>query len=124
MICYFSVQYKITIENMGFYFRQSTRNYSSCIKNASSKKQIPVSSSINIQQFSPLWILVGSTGYIGCRYLLYGSNIAHCEHRELEQTSDNRFDWDKLLSYLSPDLINLLAAIVVCIMINVRFTIL
>lgn len=109
---------------MCFYFRLPTRNYSSCIKDALCRKPIPVPSSAKIQKFNPLWTLVGSTGYIGCRYLLNGGNVAHCEHREPEQISDNHFDWNKLLSYLSPDLFNLLAAIIVRSLINIRLTML
>lgn len=63
----------------------------------------------------PLWMLFGSVGYIGCKYLLNGSNVVHCEHRELEKTSNEYFDWNKLFSYLSPDVFNLLAAITVSI---------
>jgi hypothetical protein len=59
-------------------------------------------------------MLAGSTGYIGYRYLFNGSNIVQCAHKELEKSSENNyFDWNKLLSYLSPDLLNLLAAITV-----------
>lgn len=58
-------------------------------------------------------MLVGSTGYIGYRYLLNDSNIVFCEQKKLDNISDSSFDWNKLLSYLSPDLLNLLAAIVV-----------
>lgn len=63
----------------------------------------------------PLWMLVGSAGFIGCKYLLNGSNIAHCEHKELEKISNEYFDWNKLFSYLSPDVFNLLVAITVSI---------
>lgn len=63
-------------------------------------------------------MLIGSVGYIGYRYLLNGSNIVHCQHIEPEATSDNHFDWNKLLSYLSPDLFSLIAAIAVSILIN------
>lgn len=94
-----------------FITRQPTRSYSSLIKNALSKKPIPVSS-INLNKLNPIWMLVGSVGFIGYRYLLNGSNIVHCHHIELERTSENHFDWNKLLSYLSPDLLNLIAAIV------------
>lgn len=66
-------------------------------------------------------MLVGSVGYIGCRYLINGSNIVHCQHKELEGTSDNHFDWNKLLSYLSPDIFNLIAAIAVSILISNYF---
>ena len=97
--------------------RQPTRSYSSLIKNALSKKPIPVSS-INLNKLNPIWMLVGSVGFIGYRYLLNGSNIVHCHHIELERTSENHFDWNKLLSYLSPDLLNLIAAIVVSILIR------
>lgn len=90
--------------------RQPTRSYSSFIKNAPYKKSIPLPS-INLTKLNPTWMLVGSVGYIGCRYLINGSNIVHCQHKELEGTSDNHFDWNKLLSYLSPDIFNLIAAI-------------
>lgn len=70
-------------------------------------------------------MFVGCTGYIGCRYLLCKGNIVHCEHKELKTTSDsNNFDWNKLLSYLSPDLFNLLAAIVVSTYLSILFDIL
>lgn len=98
-------------------YRQPTRSYSSLTKNATSKKPIPVSS-INLSKLKPRWMLVGCVGYIGCRYLLNGSNIVHCQHIELEPTSDNHFDWNKLLSYLSPDVFNLIAAIAVSILIR------
>lgn len=62
-------------------------------------------------------MLVGSTGYIGCRYLLNDSNIVYCQHKKLEKTTDSNFDWNKLLSYLSPDVFSLLAAIAVSILI-------
>lgn len=58
-------------------------------------------------------MVFGSTGYIGCRYVFNRSNIVHCEHKGFEKTSNTNFDWNKLLSYLSPDVIDLLAAIVV-----------
>ncbi|XP_015376168.1 PREDICTED: ATP-binding cassette sub-family B member 8, mitochondrial-like isoform X2 [Diuraphis noxia] len=90
--------------------KQPTRDYSSFIKNVTSKKPIPVSS-INLSKFNPRWMLMGSVGYIGYRYLLNGSNIVYCQHIEPESTSDNHFDWNKLLSYLSPDLLSLIAAI-------------
>ncbi|KAF0761221.1 ATP-binding cassette sub-family B member 8, mitochondrial [Aphis craccivora] len=90
--------------------RQPIRSYSSFIKNAPYKKPIPLPS-INLTKLNPTWMLVGSVGYIGCRYLINGSNIVHCQHKELEGTSDNHFDWNKLLSYLSPDIFNLIAAI-------------
>lgn len=96
--------------------RKPTRSYSSFIKNALCKKPIPVPT-INLNKLNPSWMLVGSVGYIGCRYLLNGNNIAHCQHIKLEETSDNHFDWNKLLSYLSPDLFNLIAAIAVSILI-------
>lgn len=62
-------------------------------------------------------MLVGSTGFIGCRYLLNDNNIVYCEHKKTEKTTDNNFDWNKLLSYLSPDVFSLLAAIAVSILI-------
>lgn len=101
-------------------YRQPIRNYSSFIKNAPGKKPIPVSP-INLNKLNPTWMLVGSAGYIGCRYLLDGSNIVHCQQKELEKTSGNHFDWNKLLSYLSPDVLNLIAAIVVSILISNYF---
>jgi len=101
-------------------YRQPTRSYSSFIKNAPYKKPIPLPS-INLTKLNPTWMLVGSAGYIGCRYLLNGSNIVHCQYKELEGTSDNHFDWNKLLSYLSPDIFNLIAAIAVSILISNYF---
>lgn len=69
-------------------------------------------------------MLGGFTGFIGCRYIFNGSNIVQCLHKELEKPSDNNyFDWNKLLSYLLPDLLNLLAAITVSIkmwILNIR----
>lgn len=96
--------------------RQPTRLYSSFIKNSPCKKSTSVPS-INVPKLMPVWMLVGSTGYIGCKYFLYGSNIVHCEHKELEKTPNEYFDWNKLLSYLSPDVFNLLVAITVSIII-------
>jgi len=99
------------------YYRQPTRDYSSFIKNVTSKKPIPVSS-INLSRFNPRLMLIGSVGYIGYRYLLNGSNVVHCQHIESESKSDNHFDWNKLLSYLSPDLFSLIAAIAVSMLIS------
>lgn len=73
--------------------------------------------SINIQKLNPIWILIGSTGYIGYKYLLNDGNIVYCQHKKPEKTFDSVFDWNKLLSYLSPDIFNLLAAITVSILI-------
>lgn len=97
-----------------YIIRQPTRIYSSLNRSAQSSKQIP---SIKIEKFNPLWMFVGSTGCIGFRYFLNGNNIVHCEHREVKKVLDENFDWNKLLSYLSPDLFNLLAAIIVSILI-------
>lgn len=60
-------------------------------------------------------MFIGCTAYVGCRYLLNGSNIVCCDSEKVEKPSANSFDWDKLLLYLSPDLFNLLAAIAVSI---------
>lgn len=61
-------------------------------------------------------MLIGSSGYIGCKYLLNDSNIVYCEHKQIiEKTSDNNFDWNKLFSYLTPDLFNLFVAITVSV---------
>lgn len=62
-------------------------------------------------------MLIGSSGYIGCKYLFNGSNIVYCEHKEIIEKKTDNFDWNKLFSYLTPDLFNLLAAITVSILI-------
>lgn len=82
------------------------------MKNASCKKPVQVST-VKIPKLSPVWMVFGSAGYLGYRYVFNGSNIVHCEHREFEKPAENNFDWNTFLSYLTPDLFNLLAAIVV-----------
>lgn len=67
-----------------------------------------ISSKIN-----PLWALVGSTGYIGVKCLFNSHNIAYCEQNEIIGASKDTFDWKKLLTYISPDILSLLSAIVV-----------
>lgn len=96
--------------------RQPTKIYSSLTKSVQISKQIK---SIKIQKLNPLWMLVGSTGCIGFKYFFIGNNIVYCENREIKKTFDDNFDWNKLLSYLSPDLFNLLAAIIVSIFLNI-----
>lgn len=92
--------------------RQPTKIYSSFTKSAQISKQIK---SIKIQKCNPLWILVGSTSCIGFKYFFNGNNIVYCEDTKIKKALDDNFDWNKFLSYLSPELLNLLAAIIVSI---------
>ncbi|XP_050432013.1 mitochondrial potassium channel ATP-binding subunit [Adelges cooleyi] len=76
------------------------------------KKKPPSTVTTTKSKLSPLWCLVGFSGYIGSRYFNNQQNIAFCENSKLEKTSKEYFDWNKFLSYLSPDTFNLLTAII------------
>lgn len=112
LISYLSINYILLLLIVSYIYRNPTRIYSSTIKTLPFKKPIQFPT-IKIEKLNSIWMFVGSAGYIGCRYVFNGSNLVHCEQKKLEKVSTDNFDWNTFLSYLSPDLFNLLAAIAV-----------
>ncbi|XP_050542384.1 mitochondrial potassium channel ATP-binding subunit [Daktulosphaira vitifoliae] len=99
-------------------FSSSYKSFHSLVLKPIIRTQIPHRSYNNllrikpISKISPLWVVIGSTGYIGVKCIFNSHNIAYCEQREIIKDPKNKFDWKKLLSYISPDILNLLTAII------------